>query len=603
LGLVPSRRKKKYRGQAARRRPLAWVVLFTGLYILTSCPTVHWLDGGELSVSAFFLVPAHPPGEPFNAVLGRLATLIPLGSIAWRLNVLSALTAGAAVGAALLLWSELAKGGALDNEESRLLPMCALILAMGGFLTYPVWIQAVRTEVYAAHVFFALLTLGVLLRAFRLPEKRVRLVLLAGFFVGLDLAVHPLLAVLVALPAIPLVLSYPSGRRPRTLAGAACMLLMGFSLYVLLPIRAQAEPMHGWGHPSTLTALLDMLLARTFQRNFSPLTATQLAKNFHEILNVLLSSTGPLLLLLSLLGMVELGRRRMRGALLLLGVIATNFWAILPQNKVFADNPDLHGYLATTHILLWMMAALGLVSLLSMLNRWAPRARLSLAFVVPLLIVPPLVLWWPALNRAGDDLAWIHGTKALEGIPPGGYLIVSGNDATFILAFLQEVERRRPDVTVLSRSLLTHKWYRRRHGYSDDFARAARRSAARFATTTVQRPVRVEARAIDLGDAAELCPAPAPGWGFYDVRRCPDYLQGLDPEKREGLLENPASARGPHAYELGLQEGILLARYYEALHLKTLERAQRRYLVAKGLPPERRIPLPPSRRIPSPRPH
>ena len=60
------------------------------LYLLTLCPTVYWDDAGELIAACYTLGIPHPPGHPLYAILGKLFTLLPMGTIAWRVNLMSA---------------------------------------------------------------------------------------------------------------------------------------------------------------------------------------------------------------------------------------------------------------------------------------------------------------------------------------------------------------------------------------------------------------------------------------------------------------------------------------------------------------------------------
>src|SRR5436190_21418039 len=66
------------------------------LYSWTLAPTVTLTDSGELMVVARGLGIAHPPGVPLWTVLAHLASLVPLGSIAVRINFSSAVFAALA---------------------------------------------------------------------------------------------------------------------------------------------------------------------------------------------------------------------------------------------------------------------------------------------------------------------------------------------------------------------------------------------------------------------------------------------------------------------------------------------------------------------------
>ena len=73
------------------------VVVTAFVYLRTLMPSVPFWDAGEfIAVSNILGIP-HPPGTPFYVLLGRVATLVPIGSIAQRVNGMSALASLLAV--------------------------------------------------------------------------------------------------------------------------------------------------------------------------------------------------------------------------------------------------------------------------------------------------------------------------------------------------------------------------------------------------------------------------------------------------------------------------------------------------------------------------
>ena len=66
------------------------------LYSWTLAPTVTVTDSGELIVVAWGLGVAHPPGVPLWIILAHLASLLPFGNVAQRINFSSALFAASA---------------------------------------------------------------------------------------------------------------------------------------------------------------------------------------------------------------------------------------------------------------------------------------------------------------------------------------------------------------------------------------------------------------------------------------------------------------------------------------------------------------------------
>ena len=95
-------------------RWLPWLIggFFFALYALTAAPSIAVLfdDSLEFQLVLPTLGIAHPTGYPLYTLLGALwsRVLWPFGSWAWRVNLLSALAAGATAGLVFALGQRLA---------------------------------------------------------------------------------------------------------------------------------------------------------------------------------------------------------------------------------------------------------------------------------------------------------------------------------------------------------------------------------------------------------------------------------------------------------------------------------------------------------------
>lgn len=89
--------------QTVIRLSICLGVLCLAVYGRTLAPTLAGGDSGELTTAAYTLGVAHPPGYPLYTLLGKAFSLLPYGSIAWRLNLFSAVCNTAAV--VVLLWT------------------------------------------------------------------------------------------------------------------------------------------------------------------------------------------------------------------------------------------------------------------------------------------------------------------------------------------------------------------------------------------------------------------------------------------------------------------------------------------------------------------
>src|SRR5690242_19744659 len=67
------------------------------LYVRTLAPSLLLGDSAEFQILSSTLGIAHPPGYPIYLLIGKLFTWLPVGSVAYRVNLLSASAAAIAV--------------------------------------------------------------------------------------------------------------------------------------------------------------------------------------------------------------------------------------------------------------------------------------------------------------------------------------------------------------------------------------------------------------------------------------------------------------------------------------------------------------------------
>ncbi len=111
---------------------------------------------------------------------------------------------------------------------------------------------------------------------------------------------------------------------------------------------------------------------------------------------------------------------------------------------------------------LWgLWAGVGLTALWLDLARRAGAGVKALYRTAPVMAVAllPLVLNWSYASRAGDFAARDWAYNLLNSVEPYGVLVTNGDNDTFPLWYLQEVEGYRRDVTVMVWSYLNTPWY------------------------------------------------------------------------------------------------------------------------------------------------
>ncbi|MCA9484199.1 MAG: DUF2723 domain-containing protein [Nitrospina sp.] len=230
-------------------RPILLLSLLAGAwYLLTLAPSILYFDSPEFVNTAFALGVSHPAGFPFYNLAAKGMTLLPAGSIAFRVNLFSMFASVTALG--LLTASGIVLLKILLPERSTGLVTWSVLVPVG-FLAFskPYWLQSIQAEVYTLHVAF---TAGILLLLFlwKLRDD-LRFLYGAGLIFGLSAGNHATVA--FYLPAI-LVLFFCWCREHPWLHLSRCILLflLGLSVYAYLPIRSFTEPSFDYGNPETV---------------------------------------------------------------------------------------------------------------------------------------------------------------------------------------------------------------------------------------------------------------------------------------------------------------------------------------------------------------
>src|SRR5436305_5078480 len=300
------------------------------LYCCTLAPTVTLVDSGELIVVAQGLGVAHPPGFPLWVMLAHLASLVPFGNVAVRINFSSALFAALASAVLTLVVAELGitassvatskKRGAQqrkssgDSGISHLLTL-APALGAGLLMTFSrtLWSYATITEVYTLNTLLILTVFFLMLRWRRYIvaeqsdikteiTKHDGWLYAAAAVFGLALGDHHV-TVGLTLPAVAVIVWRTQGLRfftSRRLLYAALISIGALvAVYAYLPFAASRSPVINWGNPRSLQEIWWHITGRQY-RVFLSFTPNIMGGQFLEFCRLLLREFGPAWLPLSL---------------------------------------------------------------------------------------------------------------------------------------------------------------------------------------------------------------------------------------------------------------------------------------------------------------
>jgi hypothetical protein len=447
-------------------------VLALMVYTTTLAPGLTFehcgTDGGDLIAAARTLGIPHPTGYPTYTLLAWLFSQLTVGTIAYRVNLMSAVCAALTVGLLCRIAQFL-----LPAEKYTLALSAAAALALA--FSPMLWSQAVISEVYTLLTLFAATFLWLLLRWQN--DGSDRLFLLAALVLGLGLGNH--ITLIFAAPAA-LVLLWPDRQRwfrLRTLAPAAILFFIGLGIYAYLPLAAIQHPPVNWGNPQTWKRFLWVVTAKQYQQFAFALSLEEVPGRLSSWAWQLGNQFGWWGLVIALAGAWWWWQRDRHFVLFVLT------WIVPLVIYAFSyDTGDSYIYLLPALLLLALWWSEGARYLLRLVQRLALQAKspkpnqrprpsrkpqsrakawvqvtLAIAVLLPFF---SLALHWQTMDLSDDWTASTYIYQTLQGIDPGSLVVVRGDRATFALWYAVYAEKQRPDMAIVSGPMLAYYWYR-----------------------------------------------------------------------------------------------------------------------------------------------
>ena len=397
------------------QKSLAGIVaatLFAGsfvLYVSTMAPSVVPGDSAEFQFVPYILGIAHPPGYALYILLGKLFTFLPLGSVAYRMNLFTALWGALTVSLTYLIILQLSS----KNHSSLAAQVPATLGATTFAVSANLWQHATFANAHTLTASLAALALFLLLTWDK--NKDNRWLYAFALVCGLSMTHHPLLlisfpafAAFILLISLPPYLPGRGGGRvnphqstrcprlisPRKLATLALLFLLGLSIYLYYPIRS--TPPFGPQDASTLDGFLRLVTAQGLRMNLFPFSWREQPQRllaFKTLLGLQYNAPG---ILLGIAGAIWLALKR-RKAFVLLAL----FFAL---NSAFIMNTiqDVMKYLHLPFMIYVVWIGCGAMALFDLLERWQVRHRTKVFCSVALaliLFVSPLRMGLLNLSR------------------------------------------------------------------------------------------------------------------------------------------------------------------------------------------------------------
>ena len=417
---------------------VVFVALF-GLYAYSAPRTVTLEDDGLFIMSSYFLGIDHPPGYPLLTLLGKLFTLLPVGSIALRVHLLSAFF-GALTCVALWLVVRALFADAVSAYTGAVL--------YGLSATF--WSQAIIAETYTLNTFFFFCLFYLALVFLATKNLRV-LYVFAGVF-GLSLANHwPLM--LLSTPCLVLLL-LPARRE--VLRASPRMLGIAFVVCVLpylwMVVRSRMDPEISFYGPISGFESLLFFVSRQGFRHVDVSQSADIADKLDYqgfLLMEMVRQYTPVGAALAGFGLVQQFRRLNLSTAfaLLAGWLGSSL--VLGAMLGFDYEPLMKAAIRRYPLIPYGILAVWLVLALDALTSRVRRGAAAVRVGTFAALAAVVFLSHRDVNvRRDDTWARDYATAVLESLDKGAVLFVHGDDDSFPIGYMNRVEGFRPDVTL-----------------------------------------------------------------------------------------------------------------------------------------------------------
>ena len=442
------------------------------LYMATLAPSVTFFDSGEFLSAAASLGSAHSPGYPLFLMYAKPFTFIPLGNIAFRINVATAFSSSlACLGVYILTTYLLKKEILLDNDRFNTLAIkfAGLAAALSFSFTPRLWLQSNHDKPYPLLAFISAVIFYQLLRwseQYQEGRERPSYIYVCTFLAGLAMAVHQTIVLL--LPAWFLMILLTDWRmitRVREIIISTAFALLGFSVHLYLPLRALQNPLLNWGDSKTFDQFLWHFLRRGYPSEPQKRTV-ELVWSQIKAFNVPREFTW-LGVALLLLGIFFLWKKH-RSLLIAYLISVVTFVSVIAGylNTAFDTIFLTEEFFTPIYLLTAVLIGAGLYSLLGYAVRNARLPERIGAPVYGLVVVMFLSLPTAlcAVNYYENDqhnnyIAFDYATNSLRSLPPNAIMFTWGDSGAFPLWYLQGVERMREDLDLPHTPHLVFNWY------------------------------------------------------------------------------------------------------------------------------------------------
>lgn len=428
--------------------PISLFLIVATTYIHNLSRGVYGGDTGDFIAASTVMGIAHPPGYPLFTFLGFLLTRIDIFNPAFMVGLVAALSSATSVVVFYLISLKLVKSKLISFISSLFLAFNLLF-----------WFYAEIAEVFSLNVLLSLILiyLGILFA----EKKDKKLFFLLSFFVGLSLTNHH--TVVLIFPSVFLII-FPQikkiFKKSKDLFFSFLFFLLGFSIYLYVPIASFFNPPVNWVPVNSIESFLRLFLRADYGTfNAGPFGTTTIAERlvgldtYFRYLLTQFTIPSVILIILGLIYAFRVNKKIFTAFLLafiLSGPLFLGYAGFPLINAFFIGINERFFLLSSVVILLFL--PFGLLSVGKIVNKIFKKNTYEKLFIGIFLIVPLSLFYYnfPKTDLSkitiGDDFAYDY----LATLPKDSLFLVGGDTPLLNTWYIHYGLGYRKDITIVN---------------------------------------------------------------------------------------------------------------------------------------------------------
>jgi hypothetical protein len=266
-------------------------------------------------------------GFPIAFLTGKLFSFIPIGTMAYRLNMYSAFWGAISIFVLFIFITKLLK------KEYYI--AFITVVFFGFYRVF--WLQTTRFEVYTLNTFFTAIIM--LVGFYWASTKSNKFLYLYYFLIGLSFTNHPIsLFIAPAFIIFPVYVDWHQVFKIKKFFIILALIISPNLLYLYIPIRS----LQGYGDITTFSKFIDYMSGGRYKSDFGFKGFEMLKKMLLDYIGLLKGDFTVVVLIIFIIGLVYLAIRQKKYFILIISLIVLNLVPILLYEKTAT-----HFYLTT----------------------------------------------------------------------------------------------------------------------------------------------------------------------------------------------------------------------------------------------------------------